>query len=120
MAYSAPPQWVHLDYPTAAKLNLYKSGLDAIYAQTSSVQVNGAVCRRIGTVQGYYFVNIHRWLLYLGAGRIDDPAEMGEEVSLSDAGGWNMYDLTQVDWIYPGKLYQVQAVTSCLEHFKGL
>jgi hypothetical protein len=120
MPYSAPPQWAHLDYPTAAKLNLYKDGLDAAYALTGSDKLQPAVCHRMATVQGYYLVNRWRWLLYLGAGRIDDPAGVGDEVSLSDTGGWAAYDLLQVDWLHPGRLYQVQDVQCCFEDYESL
>jgi hypothetical protein len=119
MPYSAPPQWSHLDYPTAAKMNLYKAGLDAISAQQPAFKTNGAVCQRMNTVQGYYLINRWRWLLYLGSARIDDPAGVSDEVSLPDNGGWSAYDLLQVDWLYPGKLYQVQEATCCFEDYEG-
>lgn len=120
MAYQTPPTWAYLEYPTAAKMNQYKAGMDAIYAQMGSSKLNPAVCKRMATVQGYYHVNLRRWLIYLGAGRIEDPAGVNEQVSLSDNGGWSAYDLMQVDWIYPGKIYQVQAVTCCFEDITGL
>lgn len=119
MPYSAPPQWSHLEYPTAAKMNLYKDGLDASYALTGADKIQIAVCARMGTVQGYYFVNRWRWLIYLGSARIDDPAGVSDEVSLPDNGGWSAYDLMQVDWLYPGKLYQVQEATCCFEDYEG-
>jgi hypothetical protein len=120
MAYTAPPQWAHLDYPTAAKMNLYKTGMDAVLAQQGTYPTNVAVCRRMATVQGYYIVNRWRWLIYHGTGRIEDPAGVGEVVNLSDAPVWAAYDLLQVDWIYPGKNYQVQAVTCCFEDFENI
>lgn len=117
MPYSVPFQWEHGDYPTAARMNLYKDGLDAIYATLGTYKVNYAVARRIAPVQGYFFVHHHRWLIYRGNGRIEDPLEIGEDVSLSppDTTNWYSYDLRQVDWLFEGKIYQVQAVEGCFE-----
>lgn len=122
MAYAVPFQWAHGDYPTAARLNLYKSGLDAIHDALGDYSLNPAVARRIDPVQGYYFLHRHRWLLYRGAGRIEDPAGVGETVNLSEADdmGWTTYDLDNVEWLIPGKLYQVQAVIACLEDYEAL
>lgn len=120
MAYAKPQYWSHADYPTATTMNYYKSGLDAIYALTGSYQINPAVSRRTDNVQGYYLVNKHRWLLYYNAGTIEDPAGVGETVTLSVSGAWTAYDLTQVDWLYVGKLYHVQGVLSCFEDYEGL
>ena len=119
MPYSTPPTWAYLEYPTAAKMNQYKTGLDAIYAQTGTYTLNVCVCKRVGTVEHYYFVHQQRWLLYLFGGRIVDPADVGDPVTLSDNGSWQSYDLNSVDWIYPGKLYQVQDVGCAMEDVTG-
>lgn len=123
MAYAVPEQWSHGEYPTAAKINKYKDGLDAIYAALGTYQFNPAVARRLGSVQGYYFLHRHRWLIYRadpGAGRIEDPAGVGETITLTATGGnWGSYDLSQVKWLTPGKLYQVQAVVACLEDYEA-
>lgn len=122
MSYAPPETWHHGDYPTAAKLNKYVDGMDAIHGVIGDALYNFAVPRRMGSVQGYYFVHRHRWLIYRDAGRIEDPAGIGETVSLSaaDDGGWTTYDLDQVDWLIPGKLYQVQAVVACTERPEAL
>lgn len=115
MSYTAPEQWNHGEYPTAAKLNKYKTGLDAIHDQVGDVLINPFVTRRMGTVQGYYLVHRNRWLTYLGTGTIEDPNGVGEDVSLSTADNWASYDLSQVEWILPGTLFQVQGVLACWE-----
>jgi len=120
MPYSVPPTWQHLEYPTAAKMNLYKDGLDATYALTGSAPVNVAISVIMGPVAHYYFVNRHRWLVYLLGGRLIDPAGVGADVSLSSNGGWSNYDLLQVDWLYPGKLYQVQDVSCAFEDYESI
>lgn len=120
MAYANPTQWSHLDYPTSTKMNYYKSGLDAIYTQMGTYPVNVPVARRTNNILRYYFCHKHRWLLYYDAGTIRDPAGEGDDVSLSVSGAWTSYDLAQVDWIYPGKLYQVRDVLMCLEDYTGL
>jgi hypothetical protein len=125
MPYTPGRIWSQGDYPIAVDLNKYKSGLDAIYAITGSSAVNPAVANRLNGVQGYYFVNRLRWLLYIdrtgaGAGRIEDPAGIEAAVNLSAKNVWTAFDLQSVDWIYAGKIYQVQAVSACLEDIQGL
>jgi hypothetical protein len=124
MAYAVPFVWSHGDYPTAARLNLYKSGLDAIHDALGDYAVNGAVARLITPVQGYYFLHRHRWLLYRAApdaGRIEDPSGVGESVTLSATGSeWGNYDLSTIEWMIPGKLYQVQDVVGCMEDYEAL
>lgn len=126
MAYSVPFIWQHGDYPTAARMNLYKDGLDAVHDALGDYIVNPAVASRIAPVQGYYFLHHSRWLLYSNpspsAGRIEDPAGVGATVTLAATavGEWASYDLSQVDWLIPGKLYQVQAVIACLEDYEAL
>lgn len=124
MGYAVPQRWAHGDYPTAANLNKYKSGLDAIHDALGDASLNMAVARRIDPVQGYYFLHRHRWLIYRAdpaAGRIEDPAGVGDTVTLTATGGsWASYDLGQIDWLLPGKLYQVQAVVACLEDIEGI
>lgn len=124
MAYAVPKVWQHGDYPTAAELNKYKSGLDAIHDALGDASLNMAVARRIAPVQGYYFLHRHRWLIYRAdpdAGRIEDPAGVGDTVTLTATGSsWGSYDLGQIDWLVPGKLYQVQAVVACLEDIEGV
>jgi hypothetical protein len=120
MAYVAPPQWAHLDRPTAAKLNIYRDGLDAIHGLTGDSAINIAVAKRMSTVAHYYLINRQRYLLYLGGGRIVDPADVEAAVSLSTSGGWSVYDLLQVSWLFTGRLYQVQDVDCCFEDYVGL
>lgn len=121
MAYAVPEQWTQGEYPTAAKITKYKDGLDAIHDLLGDAQINPCVTKRTGTVQGYYLVHRQRWLLYRNAGTIEDPSGVGADVSLSaaDDGGWTSYDLAQIDWLYPGKLYQVQGVLACFEDYEA-
>jgi hypothetical protein len=120
MPYSVPPSWAYLDYPTAAKMNQYKTGMDAISAQLAPYTMNICVCHRMDVVDHFYLVHQQRWLLYTGAGRIVDPSDVNDPVSLSDSGGaWANYDLSQVSWIFPGRLYQVQDVICCFEDVTG-
>lgn len=121
MSYSPPPRWAMGDYPTAAQMNTYKDDIDDIHAQIGDYIINPSVAGRIGNVQGFYFLHSERWLCFLGDGRIEDPAGVGETVTLSgDAPNWVSYDLDQLDWMVPGKLYQVQAVTACIEDFEAI
>lgn len=121
MAYATPEQWTHGEYPTAAKVNKYKTGLDEVYALLGTYQINLATASRLSTVQGFYLVHHHRWLLYRDAGQIEDPSGVGEMVAISAAGdgGWTSYDLTQVSWLTPGSVYQVQDVLCCFEDYEA-
>jgi len=117
--------WQHGDYPTAADFNAIKAALDALYAQTGSAEVNAAVCYRRETVQGFYFVHKLTYLIYLiqapeTDGSIEDPAGVGETVSLPTGAGFLYYDLSSVEWLFPGKIYQVQGVTTCIEDMVSL
>lgn len=121
MSYTPPQQWSHGDYPTADKLNKYKDGLDAIHEAVGDYPINPAVARRLDTVQGYYFLHRWRWLVYRGAGTIEDPIGAEDAVNLSEAEdmGWTSYDLDNVDWLIPGRLYQVQGVIACMEDYEA-
>lgn len=120
MAYSAPPTWVQGQYPTAALMNLYKADLDAINTQMPANRVQICVCKRMTPVQSYWFVHHWRWLLYFGDGWIEDPTGVGERVTLSVLNAWTAHDLSSVEWLYPGKLYQVQNVDVCFEDYEDL
>lgn len=122
MSYTPPKVWQHGDYPTAADLNKYKAGLDAVNVALGDYTINPAVAVRIGNVQGYYLIHRHRWLIYLGGGRIEDPSGVGETVTLTAGGGgnWASYDLSQIEWMVPGRLYQVEAVQCVFEDYEGL
>ena len=125
MAYTAPATWQHGDYPTAPPFNAYKDSIDAVHAQTGDAQVNVAVCRRGQTVQGFYIVHKQPWLIYLiqspdTHGTIEDPAGVGDDVSLEVTQEWESYDLSSIDWLYPGKTYQIQGVSSCFEDVTSL
>ena len=125
MAYTPGKTWQHGDFPLAADFNAIKASLDAIYAQTGAAEVNGAVCFRRSGVQSFYFVHKHPYLIYLiqapdTTGRIEDPAGVEDDVTLPVESGWTYYDLGAVDWLYPGKVYQVEGVTTCFEDATSL
>lgn len=114
MAYQVPPQWAHGDVPTGALMQKYSDALNAIKAQTDQSRWNAAFSANVS--EGVWtFVHVHRYLLYYSTGQIIDPDDDTNSVSLSDAGGWEHYDLQSVPWIYPGKLYIVEGVSGCAE-----
>jgi hypothetical protein len=123
MAYEIPEIWQHGDYPTAAKLNKYKSGLDAIHAMWGDkdfeyplIHTGGAAVA--GELHSHWFINRYRYLVYNGEGSIHDPGNVFDTVSLEDA-SWATYDLTTIEWIIPGKLYEVQGVREAKESDTG-
>lgn len=123
MAYQVPPRWSHGDFPTAADMNKYKDALDDIFARVGSSNLNRTVSFREGNIQSFFIVHQYRWLLYRGDGWIQDPSGIGERASLSvgsPSSQWLTFDLMQIDWMTPGKLYQIQNVDSCFEDFEAL
>lgn len=116
MAYELPPQWEHGDYPTAALINKYKTGLDDIESRVGEVKINPYVTFRMSGIQSFFIVHHHRWLLYRGTGWIEDPLHAEENVTLTGSGSdWFSYDLVSVEWLREGKLYQIQNVDACFE-----
>lgn len=121
MAYVVPKEWQHGDYPTAAEMNKYKDGMDATHALTGDVKIHPAVLKNLTVDKGYFFVHRHRWLIYRGDGEIVDPAGVGETVTIAgDGNAWLTYDLPQVTWLIPGKLYEVKDVVACFEDYEAL
>ena len=116
MAYQVPPRWNHGDITVAAaRMNKYSDALNAIYA------VRGDVSVSIATLAGQseaVFTNIHRerYLYFISDGSIDDPAGIGDSVSISEvAGTFTAYDLDTVSWLQYGDLYEVSGVSWCAE-----
>jgi hypothetical protein len=120
MSYTPAPQWHHGDYATAAKLNQYKDGLDAINATLGAIDYEYPLIHRTGDMHTHYFINLYRYLVYRGVGALSDPNNDFESVSLSNTdGAWIAYDLAGVEWIVQGKLYEVQGVTEAYESSSG-
>lgn len=121
MAYAVPNEWSHGDYPTAAQINKYKTGLDEIYTLTDDLQIHPATITNLTTDKGYYFVHLHPWLIYRGDGEIVDPTGAGDAVVLTgDGNNWLSYSLAGVEWMTSGKLYEVKDVTACFEDYEAL
>ena len=126
MPYSIPPQWQHGQYPTAADLNKYKDGLDAMHAMWGDKDYEYPLIHRKdegdlavnGEMHSHWFINRYRYLIYNGAGSLHDPGNFFDTVSLED-GAWVVYDLTTIEWIIPGKLYEVQGVGEAYESDTG-
>lgn len=116
MAYVAPPRWQHGNQPAADNMNLYKTALDALHDLIGDAELNYPCITNLTTGKGFYFVHQYRWLHYRGDGEIVDPSGAGETVTISGSGNnFVVLDLMQVDWIYPGKLYEVKDVVAALE-----
>jgi hypothetical protein len=121
MAYAVPNEWAHGDYPTAAQMNKYKTGLDEIYTLTDDLKIHPAVLVNLTTDKGYYFVHRHNWLIYRGDGEIVDPLGAGETVTITGSGAnWLAYELGQVEWLTSGKLYEVKDVVACFEDYEAI
>jgi len=129
MAYSEPALRAKDDQPTAAILNVYANNPPALVAVAYNFQVlmdSGSIT----SAKSHYrtFTHRGRWLVYA----TEDPdaenkatavlfpyvrnTAVGEEVTLPDAPEGGTFDLnSQVQWMIPGRVYQVDNVLYCFE-----
>ena len=119
MAYSAPDQWSHGQTVNAAAMNKYSDSLNFLYDNRGGYIY--AACMNYefydGTVNvdsEMFMVHQHRYLVFqeftASAGiEIVDPAGVGTTESVS-GNGTNLviFDLDSVDWMVPGKLYELK------------
>ena len=119
MPYVAVDQWAHGDKPTAAKLNKWKSGLEAIYAKTGDRAFNLPCTKNVddGVGDDRYFIHTHRYLHFRGdAGQIIDPSGAGDPVGISETdNAFTVYDLDGVSWLQYGMLYYVHDAQYAIE-----
>jgi hypothetical protein len=127
MAYSAPTRFSHGDIPTAALMQPYSDDLNFLEAALPSSQWNPAQLwsyenwNAIHENSNYYMVHAKRYLIYVGDGEIVDPAAGGENVDVSGDGDTVMsYDLDQVPWMTPGKLWNPKDFKFCFEDDEGV
>lgn len=125
--YSAPKIWSHGDLPTAAELNKYSSSLNYLYDHIGGGSVNPAIMSNrsehswnasTANESGMYVIHKNRYLHYLNSdsnAEISDPSNVGDDVALGNTGAWAVYDLEQIDWMTPGKIYYVKFATACAE-----
>lgn len=126
-SYSAPKIWAHGDYPTAAEMNKYSASLNYLYDRVGGGSINPAVMSNrsehawnasTGNESGMFLFHKHRYLHYINSdsnAEISDPSNVGDDVSLGSTGSWDVYDLDQIDWMTPGKIYYVKFATACAE-----
>lgn len=119
MAYTAPDRFQHGDKPTAAKLNKWKSGLEAIYAKTGDRALNFPCSKNIDDGMGddRYFIHTHRYLHFRAdEGKIRDPSGVGDEVGISETdNSFTVFDLDTVGWLQYGMLYYVHDAQYAIE-----
>ncbi|KKN74835.1 hypothetical protein LCGC14_0387280 [marine sediment metagenome] len=122
MTYSKPRQWSHGDIPTAAIMNKYSDSLNAINASLSAVNMPAQLWsyeNYDGTNfanSDYYMVHRYRYLIYRGNGEITDPSGVGDTVNVTGSGSSILtYDLKEISWLTPGKLYLPKDFVFCLE-----
>jgi hypothetical protein len=126
MPYTPPQQWQHGDYPTATAINKYKTGLDAIHDMWGDKDFEYSIMHLsqspplagVGEYHSFWLINRYRYLVYRGEMTIHDPDNVFDTVSLTDS-DWIGYDLSSIEWIIPGKLYEVQGAGEAYESFDG-
>ena len=128
MAYETPPQWIHGNIVDATKMQKYSDSIVALntaFGANSLQNVAGVDVH--GTDEfwqdwgRWYFINTHRYLWYKGEGFITDPSDGSRQQALSETATddtWERFDLSTVDWIYPGFLYEVTQVRGALEMWR--
>ena len=128
MAYAQPKQWDHGDVPTGTEMQKYSDSLNYLQTQIETYTLENMACWcGEGDDTHYVFVNVHPWLYYTmddGTAEIIDPDNPDNSQSLSETdaiseGAFEKVDLYALPWMYPGKLYYVNAVDGCFEHWYG-
>jgi hypothetical protein len=124
MAYSAPPQWSHGQTVSAANMQKYSDGLDAIKPMIGETKYNWVILNsNMEDTQGFWLVHKRRWLIYKSTGVVRHASDSTTypDVSLSDTGGICAFDLDAgVDWLIAGQLYQVVGCAVCYEDEQGI
>lgn len=123
MSYSAPPRWAHGNTVSAASMQVYSDDITALYAALGGSGRNHALLWSYSNFNGTKFADsgfilVHRYqtLIYRGDGELVDPSGVGDTVNLEGDGTNLVYaDLAAVDWLTPGKLYQVKDVVWAVE-----
>jgi hypothetical protein len=122
-------QWSHGDIPTAADLNAYSTSLAALYAASDAYNSNPALFLLINESEGsgvggatyldheafFRLIHLRRYLHYKGAGVIQDPAGLADDVTLTEpSAGFGVVDLDSILWLTYGAAYNV-SVEGCIE-----
>jgi hypothetical protein len=116
MAYAVPKQWAHGDQPAAADMQKYSDSLAYLKTLCGDTAHNWAIPYSLyADTQDFWLVHSRRYLVYVSAGRIVDPALIGEDVSLSAETTFGSHDLDSISWMYYGKLYRVIGCSVCTE-----
>jgi len=121
MSYATPKQWSHGDQPEAIDLQKYSDGLEYLYsALGDGGKLNFAVpYSQMEDAQEFWLTHKRRYLIYRSTGKIHDPTGANEPISLSNPSTFNSYDLEQIIWMTPGKLYKVVGCSVCFEDDTG-
>lgn len=138
MAYTEPTQKAHGDDPTIAMIQVYADNCDAIAALALAIQNSADSGVDVEDSSDEYATFSHRgaWLLYATEIQDEDnkkSAELfpyrymsdeedglshtvGEPSTLSDAPDGDAYNLDEgVNWLIPGRLYQIDNVRYAFE-----
>src|SRR5574343_404764 len=106
MAYSVPKRWSHGGTVSAANMQKYSDGLNALDAAIPKEKISwGVGYSNMEDTQTFYLIHKARWLIYKSTGEVQHPTDPTTypAVSLSDTGGICAADLdAEVDWLVPG------------------
>lgn len=120
MAYETPPQWVHGNLVTDANMRTYSNAIDALNTAFGAHSLQNVAGTDIADGR-WYFIHTHRYLWYKGKGFVTHPNDGKKQTSLSETATdttWERFDLSTIDWLYPGALYEVTEVDGALEMWR--
>lgn len=124
MAYSTPPTFAHGDTVSAAQMQIYSDGLNAIAPMFPTEKESWAhAFSTMAEAQSYFITHRCRWLIYKSTGVIRHPTDpvTYPDVSLSDSEEINAIDVdASVNWLTVGQLYWVVGCSVAYEDDEGL
>lgn len=123
MAYTTISKFEEGDNFTHTDYNAIRSNLIDLHDKHPGVMRNHAAS--VSHDHGFWssvfqdseqtFTHTFRYLAYKSTGAIRDITGLADDVSLSDTGDINFFDLDTVGWLAYGMTYIVTGVTHCIE-----
>lgn len=122
MAYQVPPIWEHGDVPTAAQMNTYSNGQNAIKAllDVSDKNVTSPVFGGDEDDAKWVLTHINRYLLYDDECDVYEYADNSNRTSLEEPpeGEIGIFDLDTIGWLTYGMRYVVEGSAWVIEDYE--
>ena len=122
MAYEVPPVWSHGDVPTAALMNTYSNGQNAIDAllDISDKNVTSPVFDGDEDDAIWIFTHLNRYLIYDDECTVYQWGNADNITSLEEppVGEVGVYDLDTISWLTYGMVYAVEGTAWAIEDYE--